>query len=540
MNKTGFYCSKCNSIPLIQIVPKIENIKIFYCCKCSKKLINYESFMKNYFVNNINYENVSNETFHEEYIDFNYKDMEKNLLKIKENFLNIEQRINNYLLEIKNKIVDLLEKKINKVKQIYEMNKKNNQKLHNLIEILINNYHSNENNISNKKNLIYNTHFNFGYLNNISNPIRFDNAFPLSSLVKNVIEYIEKTYILSNNDEKIYTFKKFFNHSKEVTCLIELSQERIASSSTDSFINLYNLETKKPLYKYNAHNNAVNWIDKIYKNSIISCGDDSLIKIWPEPQLDFKEEINSEKFYSVTYSETLNIEPITTLNINDNIIKFIFLNDKLICASSKNKLYLIKYEIIINEKDENNLLNVNLNIINCFDLNENKFIDLLKFNIHENKEFIFLLGSKSLCSFSTPDLTIISKFNEYNNHSPCSCLTKLNKDEIIYSNGPTIKIFNINSFKIKFQYTKNSKSITFLTKLNDNTLLISTEQGVFRYDLKHFEEISLITTIYSNLNGFYIHPIEKEKINYIYEFANGRLGICSSYGNIKICKFQLS
>ena len=102
-----------------------------------------------------------------------------------------------------------------------------------------------------------------------------------------------------------------------------------------------------------------------------------------------------------------------------------------------------------------------------------------------------------------------------------------------------IKIFNINNFKIKFTY-KNSKHITSLKKLKDNTLLICTNEGILRIELNLFEEISLIDIIYSNYNNYYIVNRQIEKITYIYEFEDGRFGICSSFGNIKICKFLLA
>ena len=60
-------------------------------------------------------------------------------------------------------------------------------------------------------------------------------------------------------------------------------------------------------------------------------------------------------------------------------------------------------------------------------------------------------------------------------------------------------------------------------------------------NLKYLEEISLINRLYSNdyhYNNYYHRP--PEKFTYIYEFSDGRFAICSSFGNIKICKFKLS
>ena len=542
MEKTGFYCPKCKSVPIIQIIPKISSINIFCCCKCNKKLINYNNFLKNYYLKNINYENISNEPIYEKSLnekDINQNKKEIDIEKIKENLYRIHKLINSYILEIKNNILKILENKIKEIKDNYENNIQVNLKLKNIIEILLNNYKSNNKNYSNIKNLIHNAKFNLGYLNNTYNKLKFDNNIPLGNLLQNINEFFNKTYILCNSNELLYTYKKFFNHSSSVTCLIELNKERIASCSNDSYINIYNLETKKSLYKYLAHNNGVNWIDKFYKNNIISCGNDSLLKIWLKPQLDYKD-INPEGIHNITYSKTLEIKPLKSLNIPDNIFKFIMINDNSILLSGKNKVYLVRYKLIIDVQNEKNLLNVELFIVNTKSLDDNNMIDLLKVKNNKNVEFIFLLGSKKLSFLSLPDLQIVSEIKEFNNNSCFTCLTQLNKDEIIYSNGPIIKIFNINICQITYQY-KNPNNITFLSKLKDNTLLISTKEGILRIELKSFEQISFIDTIVSsNYNSYYFQNYEKEKITYIYEFEDGKLGICSSYGNIKICRFLLA
>lgn len=543
MEKTGFYCPKCNSVPLIQIIPKTKDVKVFCCCKCNKKLINYKNFLKNYLVKNLGYENISNSPIFEESINKKYEgenQKELNFKNIKENFYKLLGEISKFFLKIKNKIVEMLENEVKEVIKSYEMNNENNIKLKNLIEILFNNYESNRENNSNIKNLIHNTKFNIGYLNEAN---RIVNDTSLERLLQNIKSYFGKTYIISDYNEQLYTYKKFFNHSSSVTCLVELTPEIIASSSKDTFINLYNLETKKSLYKYKAHIDGVNWLDIIYQNNIISCGEDSLIKIWPKPLSDDKIDINHESSNSVTYSKTFNIDPIFKFNISDKIIKFIIINNSYIFLCGKNKIYLTKYELITDDNNKGNLLNVNLSIVNEKDLKNNNFFDLLKIQNDKSQEFIFILGSKSLSIYSIPDLAIISEFKEFNNNSSFTCLTQLNKDEILYSNGPLIKIFNINRFQITFQY-RNSKNITSLSKLKDNTFLISTQEGILRFELKHFEKISLVDLIYSNYYNYKIFPNythENEKISYIYEFQDGiRLGICSSYGNVKICKFILA
>ena len=543
MEKSGFYCIKCKSVPLIQIVPKVYDVKIFCCCKCSKKLINYEFFIKNYFTKNINYDKISNEPIYKEYKDTddeNLLDKKIDIRDIKKKYLQISDNIYKYLLEIKIKTIELLEKYIKDINQSYETNVKNNQKLDKIIDILFKNYEVNNKNISNIKNLIYNTNFNYGYLNEFSNKLKFNNDISIDSLIKYVKEFFSKTYILSGYNEGLYNTKNFFNHSSTVTCLVELAPNGMASCSKDSYINIYNLGNKKSLYKFHAHSNGVSWINKIYKNYIISCGEDSSIKIWPNPQLNYKANINYNGYYSVTFSEELNVIPIKILNLKFIILKFIFLNNNYIYMIGINKILLVKYELIIDEKNNENLLNVGLDIIKEINLENIFILDLLRLQNNNNQELIFHLCSNKIQLFSIKDFSVIYEHQEYNKNLSSNCLTQINKDDIIYSNGHYINIFNIKSFKIQFRY-KNTKDITSLTKLKDNTLLICTSSGITRIETKHFEELSLVSMIYSNYNSYYyIAQNVKELIEYVYVFEDGRLGICTSHGNIKICKFNLA
>lgn len=538
MEKSGFYCPICKIVPLIQIVPKINEIKIFCMCKCTKKLIKYDIFMKNYFIKNINYENISDTPIYLENSDLTNNNEKIDLNKIKQNFLYIQEKLNKYILEIKTNAITMLENKKKEIEEHYEINRLKNIKLKNMVEILLKNYESNDKNDSNKKNLIYNTHFNMGYLNDTSKKFNLNNSynfFSLDKYLQNAIDYFDSTNILSNYDENLNTIKKFYNHSSSVSCLIELSPERIISSSRDSFIVLYNLETKSVLYKFIAHQKGVNWIAKLNKNNIISSGEDSSIKIWPSLQLDYKP--NNNGYMTVTSSDILLISPISSLNLGCIILKFVLLSDNLILACGKTKLFLIKYQIYDCESKEK--LNYHMDIMKELDLKNNNFIDILNFKKTNNEEFIFFQGCKSINIISIPNLEIISVLNELNHNSSSNTLTQLNIDEILFTNDSIIKIYNINNSLIKYQY-KISKKIICLSKLKDNTLLISTKEGIIRFSLNNFEEISLVEMIYTNFNSLYFQDYKPEKFIYIYEFKDGRLGICSTHGNIKICRFKLS
>ena len=191
MEKTGFLCKKCKFVPLIQIVPKEKDVKIFTMCKCNKQLIPYDIFMKNYYKVNLTYSEISNDPIYSEYVDpsprFNNNEKEINLEKINTDFYYIIEKINEYNLELKMKITEILKNKIAEIENIYSTNNLNNKKLQNLVEVLISNYKSNKKNSSNIKNLLYNKNFNMGYRNETYSSLNFKNEhMSIDSLLKNV------------------------------------------------------------------------------------------------------------------------------------------------------------------------------------------------------------------------------------------------------------------------------------------------------------------------------------------------------------------
>ena len=208
MEKTGYFCTKCKCVPLIQIIPKEKDIKFFCCCKCKKQLLNYDIFMKFYYKTNLNYSEISKEPIYNEYIDPNpfYKNDKNyiNLENIIKDFNAITENINEYNLEIKTKMIEILTNKIKEIENAYEINRLNNLKLKNIIKTLINNYNSNIDNPSNIKNLLYNMNFNKGYKNETYSKLNFiDKNMNLDTLVRNVSNYLKTNYILSSYNEQL-------------------------------------------------------------------------------------------------------------------------------------------------------------------------------------------------------------------------------------------------------------------------------------------------------------------------------------------------
>ena len=151
---------------------------------------------------------------------------------------------------------------------------------------------------------------------------------------------------------------------------------------------------------------------------------------------------------------------------------------------------------------------------------------------------IVVYSSFKLTLLSYPQLKIISEIKVDNDHK--NSLIELNENEILFAGRNSLNIININKFKIKLKVEHYDK-INYLFKLKDDTILIGTKNGIKRMNIKYSEDISLINKIYNITTGYYqINIPPPEKYTYLYEFLDGRLAICSSYGNIKICKFKLS
>ena len=382
-----------------------------------------------------------------------------------------------------------------------------------------------------------------GYKNDTYSKLNFNNYdkyLTLDALVKNTSDYLKNNYILSSFNEQIYTIVKYYNHMKEVTCVTEMAPEIIASCSKDNYIILYSIEKKRNIYKYKAHDDGVNWIININKNNLISCGGDCLIKVWPKIDKKNLELMNNEKT-TVSSIVELNINPISIFNIKENLFKLVVIDNNYLCGgSSDSNLYLIKYEImkqnsydknIESNENENDILGINFTISDK--LNLDKVFDLYLFEV-QNKEnnLIVGYGYSNLYFISLPGLKLISQIQILSDEKSLNCITQINEDELLISSRYYIVLINIHKFEIKLKIKKTS-NVSFLKKLKDNTILMGTKYGIKRINLKYLEEISLINKSYP-INSSY------EIFNYVYEFSDGRFAICSSHGNLTICKFKIA
>ena len=115
---SGYFCNKCNYIPLIKIIHKNNEIKVFSSCKCKKQYQNIESFLKNKYTKDIAYlDQIIKESPNNIHNQLNFE--KSTLEKIIERFNEKKLKIIKEGINIKNQLIDILKRKIEEVNQLY-------------------------------------------------------------------------------------------------------------------------------------------------------------------------------------------------------------------------------------------------------------------------------------------------------------------------------------------------------------------------------------------------------------------------------------
>lgn len=120
---------------------------------------------------------------------------------------------------------------------------------------------------------------------------------------------------------KIFTLTNI--HTNEIYCIIELSDKRIATASSDrairiSSLNPFTKEWNQEVHKENAHDDYIFSLCEFNLSKLISCSSDKTIKIW-------------------TLSKT-ELSLITTLHAHTDIVwKISVLNNTQFASCSKDQ-----------------------------------------------------------------------------------------------------------------------------------------------------------------------------------------------------------
>ena len=241
-----FFCTKCETIPQIEIYPKDNQLNILATCKCHKQLLKYDIFYKNYFKQNLkksSIKNIQNKIY--------FNDELNN--KINKQISNYEMSRDNFyekLLEIKKSLIENLNATIKKIEKIYEDNKDINDKINKIMKILINNYNSNpyiEINIKNifintQKNSLHKKTIDFNSKKLLTNISQIYNE---NYIIKPYNYHLIKSYIFYGKNNKMVEIKKglfALNYNRSIK-IGEINKEKI-DLKTPGTLNLLTDEKK--------------------------------------------------------------------------------------------------------------------------------------------------------------------------------------------------------------------------------------------------------------------------------------------------------
>ena len=273
------FCRKCNSIPLIEIVPKEYEIKIFLSCKCLRQqLIKQETFFKYYYYSN-NMEIEEN------------KEIKNEKLK---KLINIFDEYKNYYMNNLNKIKDDIENKfknsLNKIQLMIDINKKFNQEIDKIIKILIKNYEMNPNDNNNIENIIKNIQINSYKKFQNFDSIKIDKN--ISSINKIIESFLKENYIIASDKyQLIHSFKKY-------DFIIELNKNIFAALKKNESIKIFDIKNHDNYFEIKKILSINNILIEETKRYLISSEDEYFVKF-----RDLKELI--KKFSESNYYNEL-------------------------------------------------------------------------------------------------------------------------------------------------------------------------------------------------------------------------------------------
>ena len=465
---SSFYCKKCKEIPLIELYPKENEIKILLTCDCRKQFLIRETFLKNYYKKDININEIkekkgvynSSKTIHEKINNLikSYQEkkeqFEANCLKIKEESINIFRNI------------------IKKIESIYELNKTFNNKINNFIQILINNYKSNPNNQINQYNIIINAN------NGISNAIKNINlkSNNLDIIIKNVDDFFQNNYIIKPNKLKL---KNNFIDRNSKKLIIEIKSNLFANKFNNYEIQIFNLNTNNKWISIRLENIINNLLIDENKNYLISVDGEQFIKFWNINELENKLKENYE-------NNKINILPSYQFTYNDKILELINIGNFLMCGIDKENIFIYNYNIEERTSQIINKLKIK--------------VDNLNLVIRKNEKYICCKHKNYLIFINLPELLIINKIKigKWENIISFS-YEQINDNEIIIGQENYLKIINLNNFKNTISKKLNF-GINCTKKLDRNTILVGGKGVLKRFSLKTLEEVPELIELNINDN----------------------------------------
>ena len=498
-----YYCEKCDSIPLIHIMPIKDDLKIFSHCKCTKNLYPFDTFNKLYFHQNKK-ENLSEikPISEENKINIEQKLLEYNKLK---------EEINNFNIELKNNLIEYHTKKIKEIERQYENNKTINDNLELIMNRLISNYSSNEKHSSNINNILYNINMDKYYKKKLSSYKKDDlNDMQFISYEREAKNYFSNKHIISPDINEFKTIKYLSDHDDCVNCFLELKNNIGISCSRDSYIIYHDLSQMKSILKFEGHKGGVNYMINTPQNKLISCGGDSSIKIWKE--INVEEYINNND----KNNKNENIKPIFEIKTDEPLKKLILYDNNKILTCSHKGIYIYEYDMD----------NTKLNLLKS--VKKEKINDIILF---QNSKNIFIIGYTSDKGIFIMDINELKIIKEIKCETVfwTNLLLQFNEDEIIIGNNKNLHIINIDTGIIKLSKATDGY-INYLFKLSDGSIIRGERDGIRRYSKYTLDELPPLIEPYDD----YDDDHKEEVLSYVCELQDGKIILCYRDSKIKI------
>ena len=287
----------------------------------------------------------------------------------------------------------------------------------------------------------------------------------------------------------IHLFKE---HSDAVLCSNILYDGRIATSSYDNSIIIYNKNTFKPDIKIKEHDDPVVYILQLSSRMLASCSDDTTIKIF------IIKDNNYQVFQTLKYHK-------------DWVNKIIELNSKKLVSCSSDCSFIV-YSIDSNKyyKDYQVVIDGG-----CFCIIQTKKNEIC-YNGRNSIYFYDLLKKKIICKINNIKINGWNSFN------------MITKDLLLITGYELLSIINVNNYSLSRTISVGySGSIYLSCMLNKNILLTGDEKRrIIQWKIEG-DNLKLLS-IKENVHSSSVFTLLK--------LGNGQILSGSGDGEIKIWK----
>ena len=286
--------------------------------------------------------------------------------------------------------------------------------------------------------------------------------------------------------ENLTNTKTIKSHSSYISNIILLQNGKIASSSLDCYIKIYNKDTFEVEISI-KENSCVDWIEQIKDGTLISCPRDKTIRLYEINDKSYKN-INVIKDSSSSWKmkEVKNGKLISTMD-NSEIKVWIKKDNTLECEFTL-KNGGISYDIL--EVRKNEVVALSGNNINFYDLNKRDKINSISgfepFHGNPGKKFCLVNDELLIVCGSNNMFLVDYKAYQLINKIGCKCITtlyKLSNNFILSRQRNDINQWQCNGRDAKlYSYKKAAhKSEVYSIFYLNNILFSGDEEGNIKF-----------------------------------------------------------